>query len=37
MADSDPRPIPPDYDVRPERFRLARAVVREHGRFASSM
>jgi SAM-dependent methyltransferase len=32
MADSDPRPIPPDYDVRPERFRLARAVVREHGR-----
>jgi SAM-dependent methyltransferase len=32
MADSGSRPIPPDYDERPERFRLARAVVREHGR-----
>lgn len=25
------RPIPPDYDARPERFRTARAVVHGHG------
>jgi SAM-dependent methyltransferase len=29
-ADSEPQPIPPDYDRDPERFRLARSVLRRH-------
>ena len=25
-----PRPLPPDYDRDPERFRVARSVLRDH-------
>lgn len=29
--ESSPKPLPPDYDRDPERFRLARSVLRRHG------
>jgi 2-polyprenyl-3-methyl-5-hydroxy-6-metoxy-1,4-benzoquinol methylase len=30
QGDSSPKPVPSDYDRDPERFRLARAVLRPH-------